>query len=56
MPTKSILEVLKSGGVIVGDGSYIFTLGKKKNTFFRCAGIFPVAKTVKASLYTPSFS
>lgn len=29
MPTKSILEVLKSGGVIVGDGSYIFTLERR---------------------------
>ena len=28
MPKKTILEVFQSGGVIVGDGSYIFTLGK----------------------------
>ena len=27
MPKYGILEVLKNGGVIVGDGSYIMTLG-----------------------------
>jgi len=29
MPTKSILEVLESGGVIIGDGSYILTLERR---------------------------
>ena len=27
MPKKSVLELLESGGVIIGDGSYILTLG-----------------------------
>lgn len=29
MPKKTILEVFQSGGVIVGDGSYIFTLERR---------------------------
>lgn len=29
MPEKGILEVLKNGGVIVGDGSYIYTLERR---------------------------
>ena len=28
MPQKTILELFQSGNVIVGDGSYIFTLGE----------------------------